>query len=91
MIYSNEPDSTLHVTDMTNTLEVERIHRMVEEQISYLISSLGLLHTIYYLIYNLKVAIIQIIHTYVELRIVAMLGGLAGKILDIEKLNDKRN
>ena len=41
MVYSNEPDSSLHGTSLSDRAEVERIHSMVEEQISQLISSLG--------------------------------------------------
>ncbi|XP_063680265.1 ectonucleotide pyrophosphatase/phosphodiesterase family member 3-like [Bolinopsis microptera] len=41
MVYSNEPDRSLHVTRLSDRAEVERIHNMVEEQISQLLSSLG--------------------------------------------------
>ena len=41
MVYHNEPDNTLHLTELENRTAVQEIHRKVEEQISYLISSLG--------------------------------------------------
>ncbi|KAL5259955.1 hypothetical protein ACHWQZ_G010165 [Mnemiopsis leidyi] len=41
MVYHHEPDNTLHITEMENKTAVKDIHNTVEEQISYLISSLG--------------------------------------------------
>ena len=41
VLYTNEPDSSLHATDMTDKLRVQEIIADTEEQISLLKSTLG--------------------------------------------------